>query len=37
METVGSSNTINLTLKEDSNLLDEIIGTSIAGPSSKIN
>ena len=34
-KTVGSSNTISLTMKEDSNLLDEIIVTGVAGPTSK--
>ena len=33
--TVGSSNTINVTLSEDNNVLDEIVITGVAGPTSK--
>ncbi len=34
-KTVGSSNTINVTLKEDANLLDEVVVTGVAGATSK--
>ena len=34
-KTVGSSNNINVTLEEDASLLDEIIITGVAGPTSK--
>jgi TonB-linked SusC/RagA family outer membrane protein len=33
--TVGSSNNINVTLEEDANVLDEIVITGVAGPTSK--
>ena len=33
--TVGASNTINVTMKEDANLLDEVVVTGVAGATSK--